>query len=289
MGTLKRPDLVIYDHVHLAVLHAAIPALKDVPYVVFLNGTEVWEPLVGGRREALVGASLLLAISATTVATARSVNPWLPKAEIVWLGVRRQAHLVDVGSLPPVGLIVGRMASTERKGHDAVIDAWPEICAAVPSAKLLIVGTGDGESRLRRKVKDEHLAGIEFCGRLNDDERDRKYRCCRLLFYPSKQEGFGLAGVEAASFGVPVLGLEGTVAEELFPDGTGAVLARDWGTRSIAQAAIPVLANSQVASALGHAARTRVNTCFLEEHFAERFRHALASLIPVSEASTTLR
>ena len=54
MGTLTRPDLVIYEHVHLAVLHAAIPALRHVPYVVFLMGTEVWEPLVGRRREALV-------------------------------------------------------------------------------------------------------------------------------------------------------------------------------------------------------------------------------------------
>ena len=31
-----------------------------------------------------------------------------------------------------------------------------------------------------------------------------------MLFYPSRQERFGLAGVEAASFGVPFLGLAGT-------------------------------------------------------------------------------
>src|ERR1019366_6816100 len=182
---------------------------------------------------------------------------------------------------PPVGLIVGRMASSERlKGHDAVMDAWPEIRAAVPDAKLLILGTGNDERRLRRKVNDEGLYGIEFCGRLSDAERDRMYQSSRLLFYPSKQEGFGLAGAEAASFGVPVLGLAGTVVEELFPDGAGAVLARDLRKQSIAQPAIPVLADSQLASKLGRAAWNRVQDNFLEKHFAERFRRALSSLIP---------
>ena len=167
-----------------------------------------------------------------------------------------------------------------------LVDAWPEIRTAVPDAKLLIVGTGDDERRLRRRVKNEHLLGIEFCGRLDDAERDRMYRSSRLLFYPSRQEGFGLAAVEAASFGVPVLGLAGTVVEELFPDDTGILLARDWGRHSIAQAAIPVLADSQLAKAVGSAAWTRVQNNFLEEHFTERFRRVLAKLLPAYRKSS---
>lgn len=281
LGSLKRPDLVVYDHVHLAVLHAAIPSLRGIPYVVFLHGIEVWEPLVGRRRESLLGADLLIANSATTESAARSVNPWLPELDVVWLGVKGQPRPTDPTARPPVALIVGRMASAERlKGHDAVIDAWPEILAVVPDAKLLVVGTGNDERRLRRRVQDGGLRGIDFCGRLSDPERDRLYRSSRLLFYPSKQEGFGLASAEAASFGVPVLGLAGTVTEELFPNGTGAVLSKDLRKHSIAQAAIPVLADSELASKLGHAAWNRVQNNFLEEHFGARFRRALCPLIP---------
>jgi phosphatidylinositol alpha-1,6-mannosyltransferase len=115
------------------------------------------------------------------------------------------------------------------------------------------------------------------------------YRSSRLLFYPSKQEGFGLAWVEAASFGVPVLGLAGTVVEELFPNDAGAVLVRDLGKRSISEAAIPVLADPQIASALGRAAWTRVQTTFLEEHFAERFRQVLANILPSYRKSSNVR
>ena len=201
LGSLKTPDFVFYDHVDLAILHTVIPRLKSIPYGVFLHGIEVWKPLVGRRREALLGASLLLVNSATTAAEARVFNPWLPKVQVTWLGVERQDEIADVGSNPPVGLIVGRMADSERlKGHDAVMDAWPLIKSAIPDARLMIVGTGNDKRRLQQRVNAEQLAGIEFCGRIDDAQRDQMYRSCRLLFYPSRQEGFGLAGVEAASF-----------------------------------------------------------------------------------------
>jgi phosphatidylinositol alpha-1,6-mannosyltransferase len=271
---------IIYNHVHLAVLHGSIAKLRRIPYVVFLHGVEVWQPLVGRRREALLGASLLIANSATTVAATRAVNPWLPHVEVVWLGVSVTAQPIDAGVLPPVGLIVGRMSSPERyKGHDAVMDAWPLVRAAVPDAKLVIVGTGDDEPRLRRRVEQEQLQAIEFRGRLSDAKRDLAYRSGRLLFYPSDQEGFGLAGVEALAFGVPLLGLAGTVVEELFPNGEGVVLARDLGRDSIAKAAIPVLTDAQLASSLGQAGCARVQSTFLEEHFVVRLRRALAPLI----------
>ena len=280
LGSLKTPDFVLYDHVDLAILHAIIPRLRAVPYAVFLHGIEVWKPIVGRRREALLGANLLLVNSATTAAETRVFNPWLPKVEVTWLGVERQNEIADVGSNPPVGLIVGRMADSERlKGHDAVMDAWPLIKSAVPDAKLMIVGTGNDKGRLQKRVKAEQLAGVEFCGRINDKLRDQIYRSSRLLFYPSRQEGFGLAGVEAASFGVPFLGLAGTVTEELFPTGTGAVIAKDVSRESIAEAAIPVLKDAPYAEELGHAASARVNAVFLREHFSDRLRRALAPLL----------
>jgi glycosyltransferase involved in cell wall biosynthesis len=217
--------------------------------------------------------------SATTETEARVFNPWLPKVEVTWLGVKGQNEITDVGSNPPVGLIVGRMADSEIKGHDAVMDAWPLIKSYVPDAKLVIVGTGNDEDRLKKRARAEQLADVKFFGRIDDAQRDHMYRSCRMLFYPSRQEGFGLAGVEAASFGVPLLGVAGTVTEELFPAGTGAVIAKDLSRESIAEAAVPVLRNAQLARELGRGASARVNAVFLKEHFAERLRRALAPLL----------
>jgi phosphatidyl-myo-inositol dimannoside synthase len=287
-GSLNAPDFILYDHVDLAILHTIIPRLRPVPYAVFLHGIEVWKPLVGRRREALLGANILLVNSATTQNEARVFNPWLPKAEVTWLGVARQNEIANVASSPPVGLIVGRMADSERlKGHDSIMDAWPLIRSSVPDARLIIVGTGNDKHRLANRVKSEHLSGVEFCGWIDDARRDQMYRSCRMLFYPSKQEGYGLAGAEAASFGVPVLGLAGTVTEEIFPPGTGAVLAKDLSRESIAEAAIPLLRNARYAQELGNAAAARVNAVFLREHFAGRLRRALGPQLSVYEAVAT--
>jgi glycosyltransferase involved in cell wall biosynthesis len=133
-------------------------------------------------------------------------------------------------------------------------------------------------------VRNEQLQGIRFRGRVSDEERDRAYCSSRLLFYPSEQEGFGLAGIEAASFGVPFMGLAGTVAAELFPDGNGVLLANDLRPESIADAAIPVLTDAPLASRLGNAAYERVHSTFLEEHFAARFRRALAKVLIIDSS-----
>lgn len=283
VGSQYSPDLVIYDHVDLAVLHAMMPKLRHVPYVVFIHGVEVWRQLGGRRREALLGAAVIVANSATTLATTQAFNPWLPQAEVAWLGIRESSLQVEPGEVGPTALIVGRMSSPDRyKGHDAVMNAWPLIRAAVPNATLAIIGTGSDEARLRRRVQEEKLHGIRFLGRVSDQERDRAYCSSRLVFYPSEQEGFGLAGIEAASFGVPFLGLAGTVAEELFPGGHGVVLAKDLSPESIAAAAIPVLTDSQLASRLGDEARCRVRSTFLQEHFTERLMRALRTVLEIN-------
>jgi glycosyltransferase involved in cell wall biosynthesis len=137
-------------------------------------------------------------------------------------------------------------------------------------------------------VKAEQLVGVEFCGRIDDAKRNQLYRSCRLLFYPSKQEGFGLAGVEAASFGLPLLGLAGTVTEELFPPGTGAVLAKNLSKESIAEAAVPILRSPELAANLGRAASAMVKAVYLEEHFFGRLRQALAPVLTVPKALATI-
>ena len=93
-----------------------------------------------------------------------------------------------------------------------------------------------------------------------------------------------MAGTEAASFGLPVLGLAGTVTEELFPPGTGVVLAQSLAKPDIVGAVGPLLKDAALASELGRAAWERVQNNFLEEHFRVRFLNALDDFVPCNEA-----
>ncbi len=279
-GALRPPQLVFYEHVDLARMHEVIPHLRRVPYVLLLVGTEVWYPLDGRRRRAVEQATLRLAISETTLQLARQHNPWLPPATVTWLGVRPAAPGQSSPERRPRALIVGRMDPSERrKGHDPILDAWPLIREAVKDAELFIVGEGDDRPRLEARVRSEALAGVTFTGKLSDTARNELYRTSRLFLFPSLQEGFGLAAVEAAAAGMPVLGVSGTVMEELFTRDDGVVFVPEPSGRRIAEAAIPVLRDEGLATSLGAQAQRRACAQFLEAHFGERLRTSLAPLL----------
>lgn len=272
----RRPSFVFYDHVDLAQASVTFPWLRGVPFGIFLHGTEVWAPLHGRRRQALEQAAVRVVNSSTTLMRARCVNDWLPTARVAWLGVSPPTTPVVVGSRAPIALMVGRMEPGEAyKGHDPVLDAWPRIVARVPDARLLIVGDGGDLPRLRARVANEAIRHVEFTGRIDDLARDELYRRARILFFPSKNEGFGLVAVEAALYGVPTVGLRGTVMEEVYPEGTGSVLAEAYTADAISAAALPLFEDALLARELGSLAQERARTTFLAAQFGERFLRIL--------------
>ena len=279
--TSEKPDFVFYGHVWLAAIHAVTPRLRNVPYGVFLHGWEIWQPLNQRQRGALEAAAVLVANSQYTVDRARRQNPWLPAARVAWLGVPTDVPTISAGMQPPIALMVGRLVSSERgKGHDEVLTAWPTVRHAVPGARLVLVGDGDGRSRLEERVRHEGISGVDFCGFVPDDEREHIYLRARTLLFPSTQEGFGLVLAEAAAHAMPSLALRDTVFGEIFPEGNGVMFINTTAPGDLGPAIIRLLTDDAFATATGSAARRRVEDCFSESHFASRFRGALKPLVP---------
>jgi phosphatidylinositol alpha-1,6-mannosyltransferase len=206
------------------------------------------------------------------------VNPWLPEAQVVWLGTTERRPPVRQ-QLTPIVLILGRMASTERyKGHDALIDAWPRVLAVVPDAQLVIAGDGDDRARLEARAAG--TASITFTGFLNDEDRDRLLRSSAVLVSISTGEGFGLAALEAAAWGLPIVSLKGTVTEELFPNGCGHVLLETSEPQPLTDALTALLTDADHARAIGQAGLRRMREMFTIGHFNQRFRAAINSFVP---------
>ena len=210
------------------------------------------------------------------VRKARESNPWLPEPRIIWLGAP-EARPRGRGEIKPVALVLGRMAAAERyKGHDALIDAWPRVVDAVPDAQLVIVGDGDDRARLEARAAGR--PSIVFTGFLSDAERQELLESAAMLVSISTGEGFGLAAVEAASCGVPVVALKGTVTEELFPGGSGHVLLESTDAGPLADALVALMTDAHRARAIGAAGRQRVRDAFTTEHFNKRLRAAIRPL-----------
>jgi glycosyltransferase involved in cell wall biosynthesis len=270
-------DAILYEHVDLARVHPLLCPFRAVPYFVFLHGVEVWKSLDPLRRVSLLGATGLLTNSHFTLKLARAHNPWLPKAKVVWLATTPTPHAESLPERGPTAVMVGRMARAERyKGHDAVLDAWVHVRTEIPNARLIIVGSGDDERRLRARVRLEEVGGVEFTGWVSEEKKSEIVRTARLALLPSLREGFGLAALEALALGVPVLGLRGSVLGEIAAEGQGAVLVDSQDDKALADKMIEVLRSEERSRQLGDRGRRHVEKHFRPEHFRTRLWDAVA-------------
>lgn len=101
-------------------------------------------------------------------------------------------------------LSVGRLV--EGKGMHFLIDSFKDVIKAVPSAKLIIIGSGPQENKLKQMVDDYSLNDvIEFKKDLREGQLIEEYQKCSLFVLPSFSEGFPLTVLEAMACGKPVI------------------------------------------------------------------------------------
>jgi PEP-CTERM/exosortase A-associated glycosyltransferase len=86
------------------------------------------------------------------------------------------------------GPVIGFLGSFyPYEGLDDLIAAMPAIVAAVPDARLLMVGGGPAEAALRAQAEASPVAqAIRFVGRVPHHEVDRYYSLVEVVCYPRK-------------------------------------------------------------------------------------------------------
>jgi len=174
----------------------------------------------------------------------------------------------EVGAEPPGILFVGRL--TEGKGLLAFARALARLTDRSWTAH--VVGEGEARGAAERIVEQAGLRErVVFHGVLDGDALRERFRSCRLAVVPSLvPESFGLVGVEAMGFGVPVVAFDaGGVTEWLEHGRTGLLVARgDEG--ELAGAIGRLLDDAQLRAELGAAARVSVAETFSAARHMDR-------------------
>jgi phosphatidylinositol alpha-1,6-mannosyltransferase len=161
----------------------------------------------------------------------------------------------------PVITCVSRLVV--RKGQDALIAGLSGIRAAVPGTRLLLVGGGPDERRLRRLATSHGVAEhVVFTGPVPAAELPAHHTVGDVFALPCRTrgggldvEGLGIVTLEAAASGLPaVVGAAGGAPEAVRPGETGHVVdGRD--RRALTAALAGLLADPDKAATMGAAGR----------------------------------
>jgi glycosyltransferase involved in cell wall biosynthesis len=224
------------DVVHLHSSKAGLAgrlAIRGRRPTIFQPHAWSFLPLSGGLRAGAVGWERLAARWADAIVCCSQAEQVLGAAHGVrareWQVVKNavdtdrylpgdsHAARARLGWPADVPLVVcaGRVA-VAQKGQDRLLAAWPLVEAAVPGARLAVVGDGPDRAALERDAP----ASVSFVG--HQDDVVAWLQAADVVVQPSRYEGLSLVVLEALAVGRPVVATDAVgMREAICEDGDG--------------------------------------------------------------------
>jgi phosphatidyl-myo-inositol dimannoside synthase len=295
-----RPRVVVFGATFpLGLLAGRITRATGVPCVGWTHGVEVAVgrvPLVR-RLMARVAGDLRLATAVSNWSAVRVRRAVRGRCPVEWLvsGVDAEVYHPGVDGRPvrdrhglgdaPVCVCVSRLVP--RKGQDVLIRAWPSVLARVPDARLLLVGGGTYERRLRRLAATSPAADrIVLAGEVPWADLPAHYAAgdvfampCRTRWLGLDLEALGVVFLEAAATGLPVVAGRSGGAPETVEAGVTGLLVDGRNAGEVGRAVAGLLADPARARAMGAAGRRMVEAEFAWPSVAARFEKLLAEAV----------
>lgn len=283
LACLPFAGLAVFDHVRLAMPLMALPGPLRPPSAIFAHGSESHWRIRPSSARAFAAADLVLANSRHTLGR---MAAHVPAFQGVACPLGLAPQFAQTPAPPPLGptaltleaadgtrrpltdrllLLVSRMDATEReKGHRELLAAMPALVERFPDAQLALVGGGSDLAELRALAAASSVAGAIFLpGALPDETLEALYRQAYAFTMPSRQEGFGLAYLEAMNQAKPCLACRDDGGAEVVADGeTGLLVGQPIDPAELLAALTTLLSDPARARRWGEAGWRRLN-----EHF----------------------
>jgi phosphatidylinositol alpha-mannosyltransferase len=154
-------------------------------------------------------------------------------------------------------LFVGRFEP--RKGLLELLKAYRILRKrGAEDTRLLLVGAGPQEREARRYVATRRLGGVEFLGRVGDDERNQLFRTADVFVSPATgRESFGIVLLEAMAAGAPIVASDIHGYKGVVRRGREALLVPPKDPEELAAAIERLLRDRELAAAMAEAGPRR--------------------------------
>lgn len=300
LRTMVGADLVVFDHVRLALPMLAVPPGLRPPVVICAHGSESWRRMKPGSISAFRAADLVLANSAYTLERMRARFSGFRGAACP-LGLPPQFAMN--ATPPPAGseaieleaadgavrrlgprmlLLVGRLDPGEReKGHRELMAVMPALAERFSDVQLVFAGGGGDLPALTEAARASTAAGrIFLAGQVGVEVLAGLYRQAYAFTMPSRQEGFGLVYLEAMNFAKPCLACRDDGGAEVVADGeTGVLVDQPIDLDQLLDRLAGLLADPQQARRLGEAGWRRLVAEFTSNAHQTRVASLVSPLL----------
>lgn len=263
-----------YDAAMVAVARRINPRLQRVPLVVEVHGDWRTASRLYGSRLRLLVAPVADRLAALALREASLVRVLGPHTRSLVDGVRSSAEVEEfmpfadysffadesVTARPANGPIVFVGALERYKGVDVLVDAWARVAAARPSARLVVIGAGTWERRMRRAIERAGVGGsIDLTGVLDAAGVRAALDASSALVLPSRAEGYGRVILEAFARGRPVIASSVGGISDIVDHGRTGLLVPPGDADVLAGAVCDLLADPAWGDSMGTTARATID------------------------------
>ena len=154
----------------------------------------------------------------------------------------------------------------ERKGGLILLEAFQLVRKEIPDASLCIIGD-------IVRVNDSN---IEVKGIISEKEVAKELEKASLFVLPTLKEPFGIAFLDAMSFGLPCIGTNIRAIPEIIDDGKTGYLIPPGDSNALAMKMIELLKDKEKAKRMGKEGQRKVLDKFNWENISQRIYDSVA-------------
>ena len=290
-------------HIHYAIPHAISALLakqmaqpQHVPLVTTLHGTDI--TLVGSNPA--YKSIVKYAINQSEAVTA--VSHWLCAETVREFGIERPIEVihnffdakrfdrpenhVDREHYARAGEKIILHASNFRpvKRTPDVVRIFAQIAKKLP-AKLLLIGDGPERAATLDLARQLNLMDrIWYLGK--QDIVEPFFTIADLLLFPSEQESFGLAALEAMAGGAPVVASDAGGLPEVIEDGVDGFLAPPGDVDAMAAKSLSVLLDDVKWRAIRDRAKEKAETVFSPSRIVDQYENLYRTLLDAPDSGS---
>jgi phosphatidylinositol alpha-1,6-mannosyltransferase len=287
VGLRFKPDVVLALHTRTMPAARVLGRFVGARTLLVIHAKEVREqPALA--RAAVRWADSVVAVSRFSRDLAIECGARRERVRIIHPGVTMPATTpmpISARPNPPTILTVARM-DDRCKGHDVALAAMEILRSRGQDVSWVMVGDGSLRAELRQAALRRGLERcVSFPGAVDDRIVTEYLSSAHIFCMPSRipggraaGEGFGIAYVEAAAYGLPVVGGDIPGVRDAVQDGVTGLLVDSGAPERVADALERLLGDEQLAESLGRAGRKRANE-LAWPRVVDRYRAAIIEMV----------